>query len=470
MTARGQTGHPRDVAGVTPAGRLAALYDRGSLRPLRPPAAEPVGAIAAVGRVDGRPVVAYAQDSALAGGSVGSGEGEVVVDALRHARHHGLPVVAFLESAGARLQEGPAALAAFGRIFYENVALRGHGPQISVITGPAAGGGCYSPALTDFIVMTKPSAMFLTGPRVVQEAVGEEITPAALGGPRVHERSGVCHFVAADDAGAVAVVRELLRYLDDGVVPAPPDGERPNPGRHVPSAARQVYDVRDVVRDLVDDGRFLEVAPRWARNMVVGYGRLAGRAVGVVANQPRHLGGVLDVGASEKGARFVTTCERFGTPLVVLVDTPGFMPGSGQESAGIIRHGAELVRAFAAATVPRLTVVLRKAYGGAYIAMNSKDLGADLALAWTGAEVGIMGARSAVQIVHRRELESDPDSETLADDLAARYAAEHISATRALELGLLDGVIAPRRTRSRLCAALEAAAERRDPQLRLERA
>jgi acetyl-CoA carboxylase carboxyltransferase component len=204
--------------------------------------------------------------------------------------------------------------------------------------------------------------------------------------------------------------------------------------------------------------------------MVVGYGRLAGRAVGVVANQPRHLGGVLDVGASEKGARFVTTCERFGTPLVVLVDTPGFMPGSGQESAGIIRHGAELVRAFAAATVPRLTVVLRKAYGGAYIAMNSKDLGADLALAWTGAEVGIMGARSAVQIVHRRELESDPDSETLADDLAARYAAEHISATRALELGLLDGVIAPRRTRSRLCAALEAAAERRDPQLRLERA
>jgi acetyl-CoA carboxylase carboxyltransferase component len=443
---------------LTPADRLAALYDRGSLQPLRlAPTAAPIAALAGVGRVNGRPVVAYAQDSRLAGGSVGTSEGDVVVGALRYARHHGFPVVGFLESAGARLGEGAAALGAFGRIFFENVALRGRAPQISVITGPSAGGGCYSPALTDFIVMTQASAMFLTGPRVVRDAVGEEITADALGGPRVHERSGVCHFVAEDDAEAVAVVHELLGYLDVRANPTVPPGVRGDPGRHVPAAARQVYDVREVIRDLLDGGRLLEVAPRWARNMVVGYGRLDGRAVGVVANQPRYLGGVVDIGASEKGARFVARCNRFGTPLLVLVDTPGFMPGSSQESAGIIRHGAELVGAFAEATVPRLTVVLRKAYGGAYITMNSKDLGADLALAWSGAEIGIMGARAAVGIVHRRELERDPAPETLAENLAARYAAQHITAERALELGLLDGVIAPAETRGRLADALASA-------------
>jgi acetyl-CoA carboxylase carboxyltransferase component len=443
---------------LTPADRLAALYDRGSLQPLRPaPTAAPIAALAGVGRVNGRPVVAYAQDSRLAGGSVGTSEGDVVVGALRYAARHGFPVVGFLESAGARLGEGAAALGAFGRIFFENVALRARAPQISVITGPSAGGGCYSPALTDFVVMTQASAMFLTGPRVVRDAVGEEITAEALGGPRVHERSGVCHFVAEDDAEAVAVVHELLGYLDVRAAPPVPPGVRADPGRHVPAAARQVYDVRDVIRDLLDGGRLLEVAPRWARNMVVGYGRLDGRAVGVVANQPRYLGGVVDIGASEKGARFVARCDRFGTPLLVLVDTPGFMPGSSQESAGIIRHGAELVGAFAEATVPRLTVILRKAYGGAYITMNSKDLGADLALAWSGAEIGIMGARAAVGIVHRRELERDPAPETLAADLAARYAAQHITAERALELGLLDGVIAPAETRGRLADALAAA-------------
>jgi acetyl-CoA carboxylase carboxyltransferase component len=433
---------------------LAALCDRGSLRPLGPAAARDVGAVAALGRIEGRPVVAYAQDSRHAGGSVGTLEADVVVHALRHARGERLPVVGFFESAGARLQEGAAALGAFGRIFSESVALRGHAPQISVITGASAGGGCYSPALTDFVVMTKPSAMFLTGPKVVQEAVGEDIAAHALGGPRVHERSGVCHFVADDDAAAMAVVRELLHYLEVRAASPPPPGERPDPGRHVPARPRQVYDVRSVLGDILDAGRLLEVAPRWARNLVVGYGRLDGRAVGVVANQPRYIGGVLDVCASEKGARFVSTCERFGIPLVVLVDTPGFMPGSSQEAGGIIRHGAELVRAFSAATVPRLTVVLRKAYGGAYITMNAKDLGADLAIAWAGAQIGIMGARSAVQIVHRRELARDPRPKALADDLAVRYAAQHISAARALELGLLDAVIDPSETRSRLVLAL----------------
>jgi acetyl-CoA carboxylase carboxyltransferase component len=449
---------------LDPLARLAALCDPGSLRLLETPCGHrSVAVVAGTGRVNGRPVVCYAQDSRLAGGSVGIAEAEAVVGALRLARQAGMPLVAFLESAGARLQEGAAALGGFGRIFYENVSLSGRAPQISVISGTSAGGGCYSPALTDFIVMTRPAAMFLTGPKVVRDAVGEDVTAQALGGPRVHERNGVCHFVAHDDAGAIAVVQELLGYLSHGASAASGNGSRngsgngnaPNPARHVPPASRSVYDVRDVACDIVDDGRLLEVAPRWARNVVVGFARLEGRPVGIVANQPRHLGGVLDVSASEKGARFVATCEAFRVPLVVLVDTPGFMPGTSQESAGVIRHGAQLVRAFASATVPRLTVVLRKAYGGAYITMNAKDLGADLAIAWTGAEIGIMGPRAAIHIIHRRRLADAPA--TLADELADEYAARNIAVERALELGLIDAVIDPAETRARLAFALHGA-------------
>jgi acetyl-CoA carboxylase carboxyltransferase component len=250
-------------------------------------------------------------------------------------------------------------------------------------------------------------------------------------------------------------VRELLGYLGHRVRAASEsrNGNAPDPGRHVPAASRGVYDVRHVARDIVDDGRLLEVAPRWARNIVVGFARLEGRPVGIVANQPRHLGGVLDVSASEKGARFVATCDAFRVPLLVLVDTPGFMPGTSQESAGVIRHGAELVRAFASATVTRLTVVLRKAYGGAYITMNAKDLGAHLAIAWTGAEIGIMGSRAAIHIIHRRRLADGPA--TLADELAQEYAASNIAAERALELGLIDAVVEPAETRSRLARALD---------------
>jgi acetyl-CoA carboxylase carboxyltransferase component len=442
---------------LDPLGRLTLLCDPGSLEWARPPvASRPVGVLAATGCVRGRPVVCYAQDSALAGGSVGTAEADTVVHALRLARHTRTPLIAFLESAGARLQEGAAALGGFGRIFYENVSLSGRAPQISVVTGTSAGGGCYSPALTDFIVMTRPSAMYLTGPRVVRAAVGEEVSSDALGGPDVHQRNGVCDFVVDDDQEAVAVVRELLDYLPPERMVTEPSSARSDadPGRHVPAAARKVYDVRDVVRDIVDDSHMLEVSPRWARNIVVGFARLGGQPVGIVANQPRHLGGVLDVGASEKGARFVGTCQTFGLPLIVLVDTPGFMPGTNQESRGVIRHGAALVRAFASATVPRLTVVLRKAFGGAYITMNAKDLGADLALAWTDAQIGIMGPRAAIQIIHRRELAAAPGSTALADELAADYAARHIAADRALELGLVDAVIHPGETRARLTGAL----------------
>jgi acetyl-CoA carboxylase carboxyltransferase component len=458
-------------ARLDPIARLAALCDPESLQLLESPYSErPVAVVAATGRVGGTAIVCYAQDSRLAGGSVGVAEAEAVVGALQLARRDRKPLVAFLESAGARLQEGAAALGGFGRIFYENVSLSGRAPQISVISGTSAGGGCYSPALTDFIVMTRPAAMFLTGPKVVRDAVGEDVTAEALGGARVHERNGVCHFVAADDTGAIAVVQELLGYLTQNPCAANrntphsngnsaqnghsphSNGSSPDPGRHVPPLSRNVYDVRDVVRDIVDDCRLLEVAPRWARNVVVGYARVQGRPVGIVANQPRHLGGVLDVSASEKASRFVATCDRFRVPLVVLVDTPGFMPGTSQESAGVIRHGAQLVRAFAAATVPRLTVVLRKAYGGAYITMNAKDLGAHLAIAWTGAEIGIMGSRAAIHIIHRRRLADAPA--TLADELAQDYAASNIAAERALELGLIDAVIDPAETRARLASAL----------------
>lgn len=444
-----------------PLDRLTLLCDPGSLRPLAPVESRPIGVVAATGRVDGLPVVCYAQDSALAGGSVGTVEAETIVRAMQHARRGRMPIVAFLQSAGARLQEGPAALGGFGRIFFENVALSEREPQISVITGTSAGGGCYSPALTDFIVMTRPAVMFLTGPQVVRDAVGEDVTAETLGGPAVHERNGVCQFVARDDADAAATARELLGYLRGRArrEPAPPaDGD---PGRHVPASARRVYDVRDVVRDVVDAGRLLEMSARWARNLVTGFARLDGHPVGIVANQPRHLGGVLDVEASEKGARFVRTCEAFGVPLLVLVDTPGFMPGQRQEAAGIIRHGAQLVRAFAAATVPRLTIVLRKAYGGAYITMNAKDLGADLALAWTGAEIGIMGSRAAVRIIHRREIAAADVPDALADRLADQYAADHIAAERARELGLIDAVIDPADTRRRAIQGLLGALERR---------
>ena len=340
------------VRALRPLDRLELLFDAGSLRLLpAAPAARPLSVVAAAGTVDARPAVAYVQDSTVGGGAVGDIEAETVVGAMECARRLGAPVVAFLESAGARLQDGPAALGGFARIFAANVALTGVVPQISVITGTSAGGGCYSPALTDFIVMTQAAEMFLTGPRIVYEAVGEDVTSTALGGHRVHERNGVCHAVAEDDRSAVALVRELLGFLAVPHSPAQAAGDA-DPARHVPAGSRRVYDVRDVIADLVDAGRFLELSPRWARNLVTGFARVGGRAVGVVANQPRHLGGVLDVQASEKGARFVGTCEAYRVPLVVLVDTPGFMPGTAQESAGVIRHGAQLVRAFAAARVP----------------------------------------------------------------------------------------------------------------------
>jgi acetyl-CoA carboxylase carboxyltransferase component len=453
---------------LTPYERLQALCDPGSLQTLRGAVrslrmgdrtAPGDGVIGATGRVDGRPIACYAQDPSFVGGSLGEVHAETICRVLRTAGRAKMPVVGFIESAGARLQEGVAALAGYARIFNHNVALSGQVPQISVVCGAAAGGGSYSPALTDFVVMTKRASMFLTGPGVVKEVMGENVDAATLGGPKVHDRNGVCQLVAEGDLDAAWLVRDLLDYLPQHAAEEPRRWPSMDPfdgasDANVPASKRRVYDVRDVVRTLVDGGRLLEISPRWARNMLTGFARMDGRAVGVVANQPRYLGGVLDADAATKGARFVRTCDLYGIPLVVLVDTPGFLPGRGQERSGVIRHGAKLVHAFAAATVPRVTVVLRKAFGGAFIAMNSRELGADLVLAWPQAQLGVMGAKQAVDLVHRRAIKAADDPGASRERFAEEYERDWLSSQTAAREGVIDEIVAPSGTRRRLTDAL----------------
>jgi acetyl-CoA carboxylase carboxyltransferase component len=459
---------PETLEKLSPIERLEALCDHGSLTLLRSDvmsrrmgdrARAGDGVIAGAGRVDGRPVFCYAQDPSYLGGSLGEQHADSIVKVLRLAGRAGAPVVGFIESGGARMQEGLAALAGYARIFKANVELSGKVPQISVICGASAGGGSYSPALTDFVVMTEKANMFLTGPQVVRDVMGEDVDAFELGGPKVHERNGVAHFVARSDADAALLVRDLLDHLPASRAERPPrwrTAEAPgySPDEPVPAEEKKVYDVRDVARGIVDGGRLLEYAPRWARNIVCGFARLDGRSVGVIANQPHYLGGVLDAESAAKGARFVRTCNAFGLPLVVLVDTPGFMPGTRQEQGGVIRHGAKLVHAFAEATVPKVTVVLRKAFGGAFIAMNSRDLGADYTFAWPQAQLGVMGAKQAVGIMRRRDIAADGDPGAARERFASEYAAEHLTAGIAAAEGYIDEVIAPHDTRRRLVEAL----------------
>jgi acetyl-CoA carboxylase carboxyltransferase component len=457
---------PPPAPADTPLGQLQMLCDAGSFRSIRSAvssmrlgerATPGDGVAAGAGEVDGRPVFCYAQDPAFLGGSLGEAHADTIVRTLRMAGDAGAPVVGFVRSGGARLQEGHAALAGYGRIFRASVELSGKVPQISILSGVSAGGGAYSPALTDYVVMTEDSRMFLTGPKVVAEALGEEISMEALGGPKVHGRNGVADLIAPDATSAVAQARHLLGLLPQriGGPPHPNlvvDPERDDPGAVVPSEQRKVYDVRDVAAGVLDGGSFLELSPRWAPNMVTALARLEGRPVGLVANQPRQLGGVIDAAASEKAALFVEGCNRFGLPLVVFVDTPGFMPGRRQEEAGVIRHGAALLRAFAGARVPKVTLVLRKAFGGAAITMNSKDLGADVVFSWPGAQIGIMAARQAVGIVHGRRLREDGSLSR--DELADAYAAEHLTAPAAAASGWVDEVIDPDASRESLAWAL----------------
>ena len=460
---------------LSPIERLEVLCDPGTIQVIRSRvmssklgdrAVAGDGVVGATGAVDGRPIACYAQDGGFLGGSLGERHAETVVRVLQTAARARIPVVGFVESGGARMQEGTAALAGYGQIFRETVALTGVVPQISVVSGASAGGGAYSPALTDLILMTEDAAMFLTGPGVVRDALGEEIDAASLGGPRVHDRNGVCHLVEADEEAAALRVRQLLSYLpssaeDAAPLFAPLAPALPDPGAAVPSEPRRAYDVRDALDGIIDRGSLLELFPRWARNVVTALARVEGRPVGIVANQPHYLGGVLDTQGSDKAARFVRFCDSFGVPLIAVVDTPGFMPGSRQERAGVIRQGAGLLRAFAAARVPKLTVVLRKSYGGAYITMNSRDLGADLVLAWPGAELGIMSARAAVGIVHRRELRVAGDVEAERKRLADAYADEHLRAEAAAAAGFVDEIVEPVETRERLARALRALARPR---------
>jgi acetyl-CoA carboxylase carboxyltransferase component len=460
------------AATLSPLERLESLCDHGSLQLIRSDVISPAmgakaregdGVVGGSGTVDGRRVFCYAQDPRYAGGSLGEAHADTIARVLELAGRGRAPVVGFVSSGGARMQEGIGGLGGYGRIFKRTVALSGRVPQISIVTGLSAGGGAYSPALTDWVVMTAESSMFLTGPGVVRDALGEDVDAAQLGGTRVHERNGVCHFVADDDLDASRLARDLLGYLPSHRDASPPRLERrpPNgqdPARLVPLQSRRVYDVRDVIGALVDGGELLEISAGWARNLVTGLARLDGRTVGVVANQPRYLGGVLDAASSEKGARFVAKCDSFGIPLLVLVDTPGYMPGMRQEAAGVIRHGAGFVHAFAQATVPRVTVILRKAFGGAFITMNSKDLGADYVFAWPQAEIGVMGARPAVGVIHRRELAVAEDPEAERDRLAELYAESQLRSEVAAARGFVDELIAPHDTRTRLTWAFNSLA------------
>jgi acetyl-CoA carboxylase carboxyltransferase component len=458
---------PAEAERATPLERLELLCDAGSLRPFRTGvvsrgsrSSPGDGVLGASGTVGSRPLFCYAQDGSFAGGSLGASGAATIVRVLRMAARARAPVVGFVESGGARMEDGTAALAGYGELFRASVDLAAVAPQVTVVTGTAAGGGAYAPALTDVVIMTRDASMFLTGPGVVRETTGEVVTAAELGGARVHERSGVCAIVRDDEREAAATARDLLALLprrrgaeclrEPAAPPLVPD-----PSAAVPLDPRRAYDVRGAARGLVDGHSMLELSPRWARNIVTALARIDGRPVGLVANQPRHLGGVLDAAAAEKAARFVTMCDRFGVPLVVLVDTPGFLPGTRQESSAVIRHGAALLRAFAAARVPKLTVVLRKAFGGGYITMNSRALGADLALAWPEAEIGIMAAQQAVAVLHRRDLRSAPDPEASRRRLAAGYADQHLSAAAAARAGEIDELVEPAATRGRLIAALE---------------
>jgi acetyl-CoA carboxylase carboxyltransferase component len=422
------------------------------------------GVVTGWGTVDGRKVFVFAQDFTVNGGSLGEVNGEKIHKLMDLAESVGAPVVGLNDGGGARIQEGIVGLDAYGGIFYRNVRSSGVIPQISVILGPCAGGAVYSPAMTDFVLMVKgTSHMFITGPDVVKTVTGEDVTQEELGGALTHaSKSGVATFVCDDEPGALAQVRYLLSFLPSNNLEEPPFFEPTDlPDRRcegiielIPDVATKPYDMKKVIAEIVDDGEFFELHSLWAMNIVCGLARIDGHVVGIVGNQPQVLAGTLDIDASEKAARFVRTCDAFNIPLVTFVDVPGFLPGTGQEYGGIIRHGAKLLYAYCEATVPRVQVITRKAYGGAYVVMNSKSIGADLAFAWPSAEVAVMGPQGAVNIIFRKELEGAEDLDArraeLIDEYTERFANPYIAAER----GYVDDVIDPRDTRRVLARSL----------------
>jgi len=421
------------------------------------------GVVTGYGRIHGRLAFASSQDFTVNGGSLGEAHAMKICHAMDMAMDVKAPFISINDSGGARIEEGIDSLSGYGDIFYRNTMASGVIPQISVIMGPCAGGACYSPAICDFIFMTeKTSQMYITGPAVVKSVIGEEISPIALGGARVHsEDSGVAHFVYPDDRSCLNGVRELLGYLPQNneqkspVVPGKAVDRSEELLQIVPDNPRKPYDVHDVINTFVDQDSFYEVQTDFARNLVVGFTRVDGRTVGIVANQCNTIAGSLDINASDKGARFIRFCDCFNIPLVTLVDVPAFMPGSGQEHNGIIRHGAKLLYAFSEATVPKITVIMRKAYGGAYIAMNSRGLGADAVFAWPIAEIAVMGASGAIAIIGRKEIEAAVDKDAKRAELIEEYERKFMNPYIAAEHGYVNEVIQPSETRSRIASALE---------------
>ena len=432
------------------------------------------GFISGYGRIHGRLVYVFAQDFTVFGGSLSEANALKITKIMDLAMRQGAPLIGLNDSGGARIQEGVMSLAGYADIFLRNVLASGVIPQISAILGPCAGGAVYSPAITDFVFMTRSASyMFVTGPDVIKTVTHEEVTKQELGGAMTHnQKSGVAHFAAADDRECLAMIRELLTYLPSNNVDDPPRHATKDPSDRedralsslVPEDPQQPYDIKDVIHSVADEGEFFEVHAHFAKNIVVGFARLAGQPVGIVANQPAFLAGVLDIDASMKAARFVRFCDAFHIPLITFEDVPGFLPGTNQEWGGIIKHGAKLLYAFAEATVPKITVITRKAYGGAYCVMASKHIRTDINFAWPTAEIAVMGPEGAVNIVYRRELERAPEAERDAlrrekvEEFRERFANPYVAAER----GYIDAVIEPAQTRAKLITALRSLENKRD--------
>ena len=422
------------------------------------------GVVTGWGTIDGRKVFLFSQDFTVFGGALGEVFAEKIHKVMDLAESVGAPVIGLNDGAGARIQEGVVSLASYGGIFFRNVKASGVVPQISVILGPCAGGAVYSPAMTDFIFMVKgTSHMFITGPDVVKTVTGEEVTQEELGGAMTHaQKSGVATFVAADEEQCLEQVRYLFSFLPSNNLEDPPyfeptdDPDRACEGllTLIPDSPNKPYDMKKVVAEVADDGEFFEVFPMWAMNIVCGFARVDGHVVGIVGNQPQVLAGCLDIDASEKAARFVRTCDAFNVPLVTFVDVPGFLPGTDQEYGGIIRHGAKLLYAYCESTTPRVQIITRKGYGGAYVVMNSKSIGADLAFAWPSAEIAVMGPQGAVNIIFRKEIEQAADAEVRRVELVEEYTERFANPYNAAERGYVDDVIDPRDTRRVLVNAL----------------
>lgn len=430
------------------------------------------GVVTGYGKIHGKLVYAYAQDFTVVGGSLGEMHAKKIVKVQELSLKMGAPIVGLNDSGGARIQEAVDALSGYGQIFYNNTIASGVVPQISAIMGPCAGGAVYSPALTDFIFMVdKTSKMFITGPEVVKSVTGEEVSSEELGGATTHNtKSGVAHVKASDDETCLSEIRRLLSFLPSNnmegapQIPMQDDLNRmlPELEGFVPENPNKPYDMKDIIKTIADEGDFYEIQPTYAMNMITGFIRINGSSVGVIANQPKVLAGCLDINASDKAGRFIRTCDCFNIPVLNLVDVPGFLPGKGQEHGGIIRHGAKMLYAYSEATVPKVTLIVRKSYGGSYLAMCSKDLGADMVFAWPSAEIAVMGPQGAANIIFRKEIKDSDDPQKTREEKIQQYSNEFATPYKAAERGFVDDVIEPGATRARLIDALDMLASKRE--------